>query len=81
MLYDLFQWSVIGLLVAGCALYCFFRLAPSALVRRARALLLRAPMPAWLRLRLAVAEAGGCAGGCSACPSAARRQPLDRLGA
>ena len=81
MLYDLFQWTVIGLLVSACAVYCFFTLAPQALVRRVRALVLRAPLPRWLRLRMQVADADGCAGGCHGCASAAAREPVDRFGA
>jgi hypothetical protein len=80
MLYDIFQATVVGLLVAGCALYCVFSLAPKALVRRLKTGLLGCPLPGFARTRLqaSLVQPGGC-GACDGCSSSGPSQASRRV--
>ena len=67
--YDVFQWTTVGLLVAGCTLYCLLALAPDIIRQPLGQLLLRCPLPAFLASRLRV-DASACGVNCGACAPA-----------
>ena len=78
-LYDVFQWTTVGLLVAGCTLYCLLALAPDIIRQPLGQLLLRCPLPAFLasRLRVDASACGACAPA-TAAPQTVKWHPRKR---
>lgn len=78
-LYEAFQFLIVTVLVGGCTLYCLLALAPNALKQGVKQVLLRCPLPAFIKAKLQQTQAtGGCSAGCGACASgkAATTQPV-----
>ena len=79
LFYDLFQYVIVALLVAGCALYCVLALAPTAIKALLRDALRRLPLPKIFLAKLGQSRAAGaCASSCSGCsaPAATGTQPV-----
>ena len=72
------QQGLTALLVALCAVYAAWTLAPAALRRALVRRLLTLPLPSAWRQRLATAARtpGGCAAGCGGCSQPAAAQPI-----
>ncbi len=69
-LYEIFQILIVTILVGGCTLYCLLTLAPNALKQGVKQVLLRCPLPAFIKVKLQKTQAaGGCSAGCGACAS------------
>ena len=79
LFYDLFQYVVVGSLVAGCAVYCVLTLAPNTIKEPLRGALCRLPLPNIFLAKLSQSRAAGACGsscgGCSA-PTATSTQQV-----
>ena len=79
LFYDLFQYVIVALLVAGCALYCVLALAPTAIKALLRDALRRLPLPKIFLAKLSQSRAAGaCGSSCSGCsaPTATSTQQV-----
>ena len=79
LFYDLFQYVMVGSLVAGCAVYCVLSLAPNTIKEPLRDALRRLPLPSIFLAKLSQSRAAGACGsscgGCSA-PTATSTQQV-----
>jgi hypothetical protein len=64
------QTVAVALIVPGCAVYAAWKLAPSALKRRAARRLLGAPLPAPIARAVQRAANGAAGCGCDGCDAA-----------
>ena len=68
LFYDLFQYVMVGSLVAGCAVYCVLTLAPRTIKEPLRGALCRLPLPNIFLAKLSQSRAAGaCGSSCSGC--------------
>jgi hypothetical protein len=67
-LFDVFQFLVVFILVAGCTVYCLLTLAPNVLKQPLKLALLRCPLPAFVSAKLRqTTVTGACGSNCGAC--------------
>ena len=72
LFYDLFQYVMVGALVAGCAVYCVLSLAPNAIKEPLRDVLRRLPLPERFLAKLNQSPTeSACGSSCGGCSTAA----------